>query len=224
MHIALLEDDAQQAALIEAWLKNAGHQCDWFDSGNKIVEALQGARYDVLVLDWIVQDKGGDEVVQWLRQTMGWTTPVLFVTVRDQEEDVVTALKLGADDFLIKPLKQGEFVARLEALARRAGVRASGKQRNDFSLDEQASTVKLGSFTAKLTPKEFDLAAFMLTHTGELLSREVIEMAVWHSHVGSNSRTVDIHMSRLRRKLQLDGRHGYKLMPVYGQGYRLDSR
>ncbi len=225
MHIALLEDDVEQGNLLKTWLIAAGHKCDWFERGGTMIDALQGKRYDLLVLDWIVEDKGGDEVVKWLRENIGWGVPVLFVTVRDQESDVVAALKMGADDYLVKPVKQAEFVARVEALGRRAGIaKILGKQRSDFSLDETTLTVKLGSFSARLTPKEFDLAAFLLSHPGELLSREVIEANVWASHVGSSSRTVDIHISRLRRKLELDGRHGYKLMPVYGQGYRLDSR
>ena len=119
MRIALLEGDVDQAKLIEVWLTDVGHSCYVFHSGNHIVRALTKESFDTLILDWEVPDMGGLQVLQWARENLDWYTPILFVTKRDQEEDVVTAFEAGADDYMAKPIKQAEMLAWIGAISRR---------------------------------------------------------------------------------------------------------
>ncbi len=226
LRIALLEDDVDQADLITAWLKAAGHTVNHFSSSRLFLREVLRDSYDLLVLDWIVPHMDGVEVMTRVRESSRHYTPVLFVTARDSEDDVVAALGAGADDYMDKPLRQREFVARVHALVRR-GDSGAGKDDlpdatpYDISMDRKQ--IALSGDKIELTHREFDLAVFMFRNAGRVVSRSHILESIWGMHGADlNTRTVDTHISRLRKKLSISEENGWKLSAIYQHGYRLE--
>ncbi|MGD8497893.1 MAG: response regulator transcription factor [Chromatiales bacterium] len=225
MRIALLEDDPDQAAILQTWVEGGGHRCRSFALGEDFIEGVQQEGFGLYIIDWELPDISGLEVLNWIRQKRGWTTPVLFVTVRDSEEDVVRALEHGADDYMTKPLRQLETMARISALARRgdAAQRAADQlQFGDYRLNSAMRNVAHGDNEIELTETEFELACYLFRNSGRLLSRESILEHVWKRGPEFNTRTVDTHISRLRKKLQLTPDNGWRLSSIYRYGYRLE--
>lgn len=226
MLIALLEDDPDQAAILQTWLEGGGHNCRVFGTGKACIEGIQHEPFDLYVIDWILPDISGLEVLAWVREHLGWTTPVLFVTVRDSEEDIVKALEKGADDYMTKPLRHMETLARISALSRRGENTARAQDRlqfGNFQLNSSLRTVLRGEEEIELTETEYELAAYLFKNAGRVLSRTSILESVWNRGPEFNTRTVDTHISRLRKKLGLIPEHGWKLSSVYRYGYRLES-
>ena len=139
MRVALLEDDLDQAALFIEWLKSAGHSCEHFESGKPFIRNIKHDSYDALILDWMVPDMDGFEVLRWVRENIDWPIPIVFVTAKDQEDDIVRALEEGADDYVIKPAKQRELLARISAVVRRAAP-----------VDEAQTTIEQDPFVIDL--------------------------------------------------------------------------
>lgn len=227
MIIALLEDDPDQARLIRAWLQDSGHKCSIFTSGVDITLAVHNESYDLLILDWLVPDMDGLKVLDRVRETLDWQIPVLFTTQRDSEDDIVEALKHGADDCMAKPVKRAEMLARIDAISRRTQqISESNNNLLEFSpytLSTSTRTIKLAGTSLDTTHKEFELALFFFRHYGRILSRGYILEAVWGKSAELNTRTVDTHISRLRRKLSLEASNGWRLSSVYQHGYRLEQ-
>jgi DNA-binding response OmpR family regulator len=152
--------------------------------------------------------------------------PVLFTTARDAEADIVQALKAGADDYLVKPLRKQELLARVEALGRRARPKprtAEHLKLAEFDVDVDRRVVNRHGVEVDLTQKDFDLAVFLFRNVGNLVSRGHILESVWGRTSDLNTRTVDTHVSRLRSKLGLVPENGWKLTAVYQHGYRLEQ-
>lgn len=226
MLIALLEDDPDQAAILQAWLEGGGHQCQAFDAGQKFIKGIQEQAFDLYIIDWILPDISGLDVLNWVREHKGWTTPVLFVTVRDTEEDIVKALEQGADDYMTKPLRQMETLARITALSRRGENTGRGQDRlqfGDYLLNSAQRTVVREDEEIELTETEFELATYLFRNCGRVLSRTSILENVWNRGPEFNTRTVDTHISRLRKKLGLVPEHGWRLSSIYRYGYRLEQ-
>lgn len=224
MRIALLEDDAQLAELLALWLESDDHRVSCFHRGQQLLASLRRDTYDLLILDWLVPDLNGEEVLAWVRDHMDWHIPVLFVTQRDTEEDIVRILTRGADDYLVKPVRPRELLARVGALARRSGLQSSSLETleyDPFRIDPVARTITRDGHLLKLTHKEFDLALLLFQNAGRLLSRNHIMEQVWGRYSGINTRTVDTHISRLRGKLGLGPESGWILTGVYQHGYRM---
>ena len=226
MHIALLEDDPDQSTLLQAWLEDAGHKCVVYSSGKDITMSLLRESYDLLILDWLVPDMNGIEVMQWVRENLDWRIPVLFITQRDAEEDVVEALESGADDYMAKPVKRAEMLARIGSISRRA-KNAQGEddilEFTPYTLNRSSRTVKLNDENIEVTRKEFELTLFFFRNAGRVLSRGYILETVWGRSAEVNTRTVDTHISRLRRKLAISAENGWKLTSIYQHGYRLEK-
>ena len=226
MRIALLEDEQDQADLVSAWLNAAGHSCHVYMLGKDLVREAQRETFDLFLLDWEVPGMSGAEVLVWIRANIAEPVPVLFVTARAREEDIVHALSNGADDYMVKPLGKLELLARVDALARRA--RASGQQAEDvleygrLSVDCRNRQAKLDGEEVAMTQKDFELTVFLLRNMGRLLSRGHILEAVWGQSAEINTRTVDTHVSRIRGKLKLTAENGWRLSAVYQHGYRLE--
>ena len=224
MRIAILEDDPEQAALINSYLSQAAHNCQLYESGRALITDAGRESFDLFLLDWQVPDLSGEEVLRWVRQHVASPVPVMFVTNRDSEKDIVSALEQGADDYMKKPFARAELLARVSALLRRAYPQKSAES---FSVDAYHFDLKNHCLTAggtlvELTQKEFDLALFLFQNIGRLLSRGHILSAVWGRSVEVPSRTMDTHVSRIRVKLNLRPEAGFKLAPVYNYGYRLE--
>lgn len=225
MRIAILEDDADQAALIRSHLSGIGHECLVYGSGKSLTLDAGRESFDLFLLDWQVPDLSGEEVLRWVRINVAAPVPVMFVTNRDSEKDIVSALEQGADDYMRKPFNRSELLARVGALLRRAYPQKSVETLTieAYSFDLKNQTVTLSGSAIDLTQKEFDLALFLFQNLGRLLSRGHILGAVWGRAVEIPSRTMDTHVSRIRTKLNLRPESGFKLTPVYNYGYRLEQ-
>ncbi len=225
MRIALLEDDQDQAALYLEWLKGAGHTCEHFKSGKTFIRNVKRDSFDALILDWMIPDMDGYAVLGWVRENFDWKVPVLFVTARDQEDDIVRALEQGADDYIVKPAKQRELLARLSAVARRAAAVDEGQvtlEFEPFAIDLTNHEVRKDGHRVDVTQKEYELIVFLFRNLGRVLSRAHILESVWGRNPDINTRTVDTHVSRIRTKLGLAPETGWKLTSIYQHGYRLE--
>jgi DNA-binding response OmpR family regulator len=226
MRIAVLGDDRSQTELVCQVLTSAGHACHPFLSGKEMLNQLRRESYDMLIIDWQVADLSGAEVLSWARDKLPANLPVLFMTSRSGEDDIVAGLAAGADDYMIKPIRRGELVARAQALLRRAYPSQSPLEQiqfGDYIFEPGACRLTVGGNPVDVTQKEFDLALLFFRNLGRPLSRAYILEAVWSPDVEIPSRTVDTHVSRVRSKLQLRPEHGYRLAPVYSYGYRLEQ-
>lgn len=223
MKILHLDDDRFLLDLAKRWLEEAGHDVTDCESGQAAIQAIQRGSFDLAILDRRIPDVSGDEVLGWIKSHHA-RMPVIFATSLDDEEEVARILNMGADDYIVKPLRRSEFLARVTAVARRAGIDViqAPIEEPPYVVNGRARTVTISGNPVKLTPRLFDLAFLMFSRRNELVTRPHIYLQVWgHTETG-DSRTVDTHMSRLRQMLELDGRHGWKLISVYQHGYRLE--
>lgn len=224
MRIAILEDEPSQAALIRSWLAAAGHDCHLFGNGRELIARAARESFDLFVLDWQVPEMSGEEVLRWVREHVAVPVPVMFVTGREAEADIVAALEQGADDYMKKPVARAELLARVQSLLRRAypNQGASTLAVESLCFDLRLRTLTLAGAPVDLTQKEYDLALFLMQNLGRLLSRGHLQQSVWGNAVEIPSRTIDTHVSRIRTKLNLRPEGGFKLTPVYNHGYRLE--
>ncbi len=226
MRIALLEDDRDTANIMTVWIESDGHHVARFESGGALTKALQRETYDLLILDWLLPDINGDEVLRWVREHVGWQMPVIFITQKDSQEDIVAGLNLGADDYMTKPVDAAELLARISAVARRYRQHPESEASLEcapFRFDLSGHTVMRDTQPLALTQKEYELALFLFRNIGRLLSRAHILESVWGRSADVTTRTVDIHVSRLRKKMGLSEESGWRLSAVYYHGYRLES-
>ena len=224
MNFAVVEDSRSQSEVIKALLKSEGHQVEVFAEGLACIEALKTRAFDFFIIDWTLPDIGGDEVLKFIRQHCGWEVPVVFCTGSTTEENAADILRLGADDFIPKPIRYMEFMARIESLLRRRqNVSPTALRFGSIEVDLAGRRVKLAGVDVDLTQREYDLAIVFLRNIGRVLPREELLANVWVRDTEVDTRTVDTHASRLRKKLGLGGESGLMLSSVYGQGYRLDT-
>ena len=225
MRIDLLEDDPDQAAVIEHWLVEVGHQVRWFKAGGELTRALHREVPDVLLLDWVLPESSGIDVLTWVRQSFLGQIPIVFLTAQDSEDHVVRALQAGADDYLVKPARRRELLARIQALGRRSGVISPGTPLSNiepYEIDPGRRTVAINGEAVELTSKEFDLAVYFFSKVGHLVTRSALLEKVWGRSRIVTTRTVDAHVSRIRKKLAIDESHGWRLISIYQHGYRLE--
>ncbi len=227
MRIAILEDDRDQADLLTVWLEEANHQCDVFPDGNAFVRAFKQDSYDLVLLDWMVPKLSGLDVLKHLRAHVDKVVPVVFITQRDSEEDIVQALEAGADDYMAKPVRHKETMARVNAIARRMGFGDEHTSDNynvpPYKIDTRLRHVTLNDEIVDMTQKEYELTLFMFKNLGRVISRGHLLEMVWGTSSKLNTRTVDTHVSRLRTKLKLDEQQDWQLTSVYRHGYRLEN-
>jgi two-component system, OmpR family, response regulator RegX3 len=222
MHILLVDDNDQQRDLIGLWLTSGGHTFDASATQAAFLDRLSQTRGDLLLIDWSLPDGSGAEILQWVRSKIGWEIPTMVLTANEEEETVVEALRAGADDYVSKKVKPKELLARIAAVTRRVTPVALTVTRLDvYEADTVQQRLSVNQATIALTQKEFDLAVYLLQNPDKLLSRDHLLNAIWGLNTDVDTRTVDTHISRLRKKLMLDGTHGWRLAPIYGYGYRL---
>ena len=225
MRIAVLDDDPLLLDLLKAMTESLGHVCHTFDTGAGLLKALRRDSFDLLTVDWHLPDMDGPEVVRAARALTGPQIPILFVTRRQDEQDIVEALASGADDFMTKPLRMGEFSARIKALGRRAypDRNADTLTFGQYRFDASTRSLHLDGAVLEMTELEYALSLFLFQNCGRLLSRDHLREMVWGQTHEVTSRTIDTHISRLRSKLRFGPEFGYTVSAVYGTGYRLEA-
>ena len=236
MQIAILDDDPGEQAMIVQVLEKSGFDCNLYTDAATLAGAQRTRRFDALVIDWSAHTGTNDAAsAAVLRDARDGTsrTPVLLMIGGGREDDIVEGLSAGADDYLIKPLRPSELVARLQALLRRSNPSETLERYAfaPFSFHADACEVSFAlgggeenvvERRVTMTQKEFDLGLLLFRNAGRPLSRNHIREVVWGGDADMSSRTMDTHVSRLRSKLELGPASGYRIMPVYGYGYRLD--
>jgi len=220
--ICIIEDEPVQRSLLEGMLSAAGYTVICFESADGFRPNVSSGEVDLLLLDWHLPGQSGLDLTRQLRQTDRNPLPIIVVTTQDDEEHMVEALDAGADDYLVKPVSRAELLARVRAVLRRfQQPSASAGSYPPFHLDQDQRQVLVDGRVIKATPKEFDLLAFLFLRQGQPCSRQALLAHVWKTRVAVPTRTIDTHISRLKKKFQLDGRHGWLLEGLYQQGYRL---
>lgn len=223
MRIGILEDTPEHAAQLQRLLEQGGHGSRVYATRGQFFHGLAHESFDLLILDWMLPDGSGLDVLEELRAGSN-TLPVLFVTSRDAEEDIVAALGRGADDYIAKPPRGGELLARVEALRRRAeqGQPQRWLEQGPYRFDLETREARIGADKVDLSARQFDLAVFLFRQPGRLFSRAHLLEAVWGMGSQIQTRTLDIHISQLRGLLRLTPDNGWRITSVYGHGYRLE--
>ena len=225
MRCAILDDDRAQSELVAKLLAGAGYQSESFQQGRTLISRLRQDTFDLLILDWNMPGMSGIEVLEVVRQGQHASLPVLMITSRSSDEDVVTGLAAGADDYVVKPLAAPVFLARVEAVLRRAGLNRSVKRSAQYGIygfDLATETASVDGEAVKLTAKEMALAMVLFENMSRPLSRSYLLERIWGQSPDIETRTLDAHVSRIRSKLRLSPRNGFRILPVYSYGYRLE--
>lgn len=220
--ILIIEDDAKTAAAIREGLRMDGHDAVATMTGEEGAALWRLRTFDAIVLDWMLPGRTGVDVLRRLRAE-GSRTPVLLLTARDTIEDRVLGLDSGADDYLIKPFAFAELSARVRALVRRAAEPDLIQRRaGDLVLDLEQRRVRRGTRQIALTPKEFDLLAYLVRHQGQTVTRQMLAKDVWRElhRATPLDNVIDVHITHLRRKID-DGHEQKLIHTVRGVGFVL---
>ncbi len=216
MRVLLVEDDELLGSAVQAGLEQSGYMVDWLRDGGQAASALQDEEPDILVLDLGLPGKEGLTVLKELRARDS-SLPVLILTARDTVEDRIAGLDFGADDYLVKPFDLGELSARLRAISRRRGGRASPLiQYGDMVFDPAARTVSVDGAEVNLSAKAMAILEALLERPGMPLSRERLEQIVYGWGEGVESNAVEVHIHHLRKKLGKD-----RIRTIRGLGYMM---
>ncbi len=226
MRIALLIDEQTEGKLLTDALTAAGHACQLFTDAKELLSHLRRDSVELLILQWQTPDAGSADALRWVREHVPFRLPVLLVANSANEDAIITGRALGADDFLIRPLRRAELLLRVQVLLRHAYPTQNVNEileSGAYAFDPRASRLCIKGETIELTQKEFDLALLFFRNLDRPLSRAFILEAVWGREPQVASRTMDTHVSRVRSKLALRPEHGFRLVPVYSYGYRLEK-
>ncbi|HLI18196.1 MAG TPA: response regulator transcription factor [Rhodanobacteraceae bacterium] len=224
--IGCVEDDPDQTELLRLWLEHAGYGCAVFRTASDFRRRLGSEAVDLVLLDRSLPDAKGLDVLAWIRQSPNAGLPVIFLTASGEESDIVEGLAAGADDYVVKPPKQGELLARVAAVLRRRGGEADANEVLElppYRIDPQRRQISVNGVPVELTQREFELACYLFRRQGRIVSRDALLENVWNLGGDVSTRTVDTHISRLRKKLGLSGENGWRLTAVYQHGYRIEQ-
>lgn len=219
--VVLIEDDVEIRRLVASGLAERGHDVDGAATALQGLEMVVSESPDVVVLDLGLPDLDGGELLRMIRAVS--RVPVIIVTARDDERSVVSLLDAGADDYVVKPFSVAQLEARIRAVLRRVGgegppttIRVGG-----LEIDPTAREARLEGRPLDLTPKEFDLLRLLAERAGEVISKREILAEVWREPYGGSERTVDVHLSWLRKKLGESAQEPRYIRTVHGVGVKL---
>jgi two-component system, OmpR family, alkaline phosphatase synthesis response regulator PhoP len=218
--VLVVEDEASIASFVAAYLKNAGYAVRTTASGAEALKLVASEKPALVVLDLMLPDMDGVEVCKRIRQSTD--LPVLMLTARDEDVDKIIGLEVGADDYMTKPFNPRELVARVRAILLRATTeREKGESavlvHGDLTIDAGRREARVGEEEIQLAPKEFDLLWELLDHRGLVLTRDQLLERVWGYTFAGDTRTVDVHVRQLRRKLG----DASPIVTVWGVGYKV---
>jgi two-component system OmpR family response regulator len=221
MKILLIEDDREAANYMMQALDEAGHVSHHASDGETGYAMASSMEYDVLVIDRMLPRRDGLSIIEQLR-TEGNQTPVLILSALGEVDDRVKGLRVGGDDYLTKPYAFSELLARIEVLARRSAPSeaATNYQVGDLSLDRLSRKVERGGEPIQLQPREFRLLEYLMRHAGQVVTRTMLLENVWDYHFDPQTNVIDVHMSRLRAKIDR-GQKTALLHTVRGAGYMI---
>jgi len=225
MRILLIEDDAEAAAFAAKGLREAGHVVDHAEDGENGVNMASAGDYDAYVIDRMLPKLDGLSVLS-RRRSEGDETPALFLSALGEVDDRVSGLKAGGDDYLVKPYAFQELLARVEALGRRRAAPANVTTRytvGDLEIDVITRTVRRASTKIDLQPREFRLLEYLMRHAGQVVTRTMLLENVWEYHFDPQTNVIDVHISRLRSKIDKDFEKPL-LQTVRGAGYMLSDK
>lgn len=221
--ILIIEDDEGIGSGLVRALDGAGHAPTWCrDAGTALRQRLED--FDLILLDLGLPDIDGVDLCRRLRGDLT-QVPIIILTVRGSEADVVVGLDAGADDYLVKPFRLAELLARIRALGRRRNVDHDDTpilKVGDITVDTDARRVAVDGSDVELRPKEFDLLVVLMNNAGKALSREFLMTQVWDEHYFGSTKTLDVHLAALRRRLGEPGPEGSRITTLRGVGYRLE--
>ncbi len=226
MRIAILDDEAATREFVSQTLRDAGHRCYEFATVRALSAKLRQDTFDLLILDWNMPDRTGLDVLAWMKANLEVPVPSLMLTNRNADEDVVAGLDAGADDYVVKPVTPTVLLARINAILRRTAPReANGASESygAFTLHPARQMVTVEGETVILTAKEFELTCTLFRNMHRPLSRAYLLEVVWGRNPDLPTRTLDAHISRVRAKVGLRPERGFRLVPVYSYGYRLEA-
>ncbi len=223
--ILIVDDEKPICDLIDMNLSEAGYHCTSVQDGLKALQIIENETFDLILLDIMLPGVDGFDIMEYIRPL---EIPVIFITAKYEVKDKVRGLKLGADDYLVKPFDVVELVARVEAVLRRYNKMAKRLSAGDVEVDVEARTVTKAGRPVELTNKEFGLLVLFIRNKNVALFRETLYEKVWEGEYSGDSRTLDLHVQRLRRKLGWEGMTDDisgivpRLVAVYKVGYRLE--
>lgn len=215
--ILIVEDDENIARMIEATLSMVGYRCDGCADGSEAVRRILEGSYDLILLDVMLPGMDGFEILTKIKNK---GTPVIFLTALQDVGDKAKGLRLGAEDYIVKPFEAVELLARIEVVLRRTNAGRQQLAYDGILVDLQKHVVTKNGERVPLTPKEFDVLVFFMQNVDIAITRERLMAAIWGYEFEGESRTVDIHVQQVRRKLNLKG----KLVTIPKLGYCLESR
>lgn len=224
MKILLVEDDKGIAQFIKKGLSENGYTIDVAFHGEEGLPLALHKKYDLIILDIMLPKMDGREILNRMR-SMDIKTPVIFLTAKDSERDIVQGLNAGADDYIVKPFSFNELLARIRAILRRGeGVSLPSRlQVSNLILEPEGHRVFRDKAKIELTPTEYALLEFFMRHLGQIITRTMISEKIWDYHFDTSTNVIDVHVSHLRNKI--DREFEPKLLhTVKGVGYVLEDR
>jgi DNA-binding response OmpR family regulator len=218
--VLVVEDEASIASFVALYLKNAGYSVKTAATGAEALQQAGAGDLALIILDLMLPDVDGIEVCRRLRKTSD--VPILMLTARDEDVDKIIGLEVGADDYMTKPFNPRELVARVKSILRRAApekreIESKQLRHGDLLIDAGRREVRVGEEEIQLAPKEFDLLWELLDHKGLVLTRDQLLERVWGYTFAGDTRTVDVHVRQLRRKLG----EASPIVTVWGVGYKV---
>lgn len=214
--ILVVEDEKSIAEMIKLCLTKNGYHCETANNGIVASELIEKYRYDLILLDIMLPDMDGFELIEYIKQ---FNIPVIFVTAKNAVTDRVKGLRLGAEDYIIKPFDLQELIARIETVLRRFDKTKTVLEIGKIRIDTSSRTVHSNGSEVSLSAKEFDLLLYLIRNKNIALRRETIYENVWNEPYYGDTRTVDLHIQRLKKKLQL----GDAVETIYKIGYKFSG-
>lgn len=226
MRIAIADDEQDVINYLKAIIDDLGHTVVAFSDGNALSQSLVRETYDLVILDWSMPKKDGLETLGWMQTALQERPPVIMMTNRTAKKDITDALNAGADDYITKPEDRSVIAARINAMLRRnagSGAFDTKATYGKYEFDRIEQTVTYDGETVMMTAKEFELADLFFRNRDRTLSRNYIMETIWRTTAALATRTLDMHISRVRAKLDLKPENGFRIFTVFGYGYRLET-